>query len=91
MVGYWSCLASWRRATSPSSNVLRWRSSGTPRGEDFLLRHRGRAGGRYSDWFQQILQAAAQEYGATVVITPRTIWSVPLDVRRQIEGSLAEM
>jgi len=33
-------------ATSPSSTVLRWRSRGMPRSEDFLLRHRGGAGGR---------------------------------------------
>ena len=45
-------------------------------------------GWSHSDWFRQILRAAAKEYGATLVIDRQTIWSVPLDVRRQIESAI---
>ena len=47
-----------------------------------------RPGGRsYSDWFRQILRAAAEEYGATLAIERDTIWSLPEDMRRQIESA----
>ena len=44
-------------------------------------------GWSYSDWFRQILRAAADEYGARLAIERDTIWSLPEDVRRQIESA----
>jgi len=46
-------------------------------------------GWSYADWFRQILRAAAGEYGATLVIDRNTTWSVPVDVRRQIESAVS--
>jgi hypothetical protein len=42
-------------------------------------------GWSYSDWFQQILRAASAEYGTTLSISDATTWSVPEEVRRQID------
>jgi hypothetical protein len=44
-------------------------------------------GWSYSDWFRQILKAAASEYRVTLAIDGNTAWSVPDDVRRQIEAA----
>jgi hypothetical protein len=43
-------------------------------------------GWSYADWFQQILRAAIDEYGTKLVIDAQTAWSVPGDVRSQIEA-----
>jgi hypothetical protein len=45
-------------------------------------------GWSHSDWFRQILRAAVEEYGLTLLIDGHTTWSVPADVRRQIESAV---
>jgi hypothetical protein len=45
-------------------------------------------GWSYSDWFRQMLRAVTTEYGAKLVIDGNTIWSVPQDVRQQIESAI---
>ena len=44
-------------------------------------------GWSYSDWFKQIQRAAADEYGVTLAVNGSTTWSVPEDVRKEIESS----
>ena len=47
-----------------------------------------RAGGwAYSDWFRQIVRAVAGEYHVTLAIEDDTTWSLPEDVRKQIESA----
>jgi hypothetical protein len=44
----------------------------------------------YLRWFQQIVAAAADEYGVRLIITPRTTWSdVPDALRAEIEAERA--
>jgi len=52
-----------------------------------LLSPELRPGGwSYADWFHQIVRAAIDEYGTKLVVDAQTVWSVPGDVRSQIEG-----
>lgn len=42
----------------------------------------------YLDWFKQITEAAADEYGIRLRLTPATVWTnVPLPLRSEIEDS----
>ena len=46
------------------------------------------AGSSPAQWFRQIIEAVASEYGVRLHLTDRTVWSnLPADVRAEIEAS----